>query len=128
MPILLVIVIVMVIVVIVTSVNCLCYLNLNKIFEPHTHNVHFIAAVFVFFQKPVIIAHVTLGFNVMSDLLFLFSTHHPLLQFFHRMSFWTIVAILTCLWSKMKKKFQYKTNIGIVKNSFQRCSALHTQD
>ena len=70
-----------------------------------THNVHFITAVSVFLQELFVVAHETLGFNVMSDLLLLCSTHHPLLQFLHRVCFGALVAILACPWSRVKWQF-----------------------
>lgn len=53
----------------------------------------------VLLQEMLAVRHETLSFYVLPDLLLFCSTHHPFLQFLLRMSLWTLVAVLTCLWS-----------------------------
>lgn len=57
------------------------------------------AAGAVLLQEMLTVRHETPSFYGLPDLLLFCSTHHPFLQFLLRMSLWTLVTVLTCLWS-----------------------------
>lgn len=50
-------------------------------------------------QETLAVGHEALSFYVLPDLLLLFNAHHPFLQLLLRMSLWTMVTVLTGLWS-----------------------------
>lgn len=53
----------------------------------------------VLLQETLVVRHETLSFYVLPDLLLFFCKHHPFVQFPQRMSLWTLVTVLTSIWS-----------------------------
>lgn len=83
-----------------THVSCISLdIQETRYIYDSTHYVPLMAAGPVLLQETLAVRHETLRFYVPPNLLLFCSTHHPFLQFLCRMSFWTLVAVLTCLWS-----------------------------